>query len=78
MAKNTLKGLLELDEYMRYRAKREGVQWKMDMDFLGHTWDTGCDTFFGVRINEIRIISDVQQPAMLADWRREKASSIKR
>lgn len=62
--------LYQLEEYMRYRATREGLPWQLNVDFLHRYYEAGIRTFFGVALNREQLLEDAQQPEMFADWLR--------
>jgi hypothetical protein len=64
-----VRGVAEkLDKYMRFRAAKEGVGYKLSPEFFQAAMRQGCDTFFGVTTKGDEIIGDEQQPALFKQW----------
>jgi hypothetical protein len=62
----------DLDDYMRFRAQREGLAWKLDPQFLARHYRMGVREFFGVVIDDDQLVYDTQQPALLNEWRKRR------
>jgi hypothetical protein len=60
----------DLDDYMRFRAQREGLAWKLDPQFLAQHYRMGVREFFGVVIDDDQLVYDTQQPALFDEWRK--------
>jgi hypothetical protein len=58
----------ELHNYMQFRAAKEGVEHDLYPSFYREHILAGCDTFFGVEVNQDGLVSDVQNPEALKEW----------
>jgi hypothetical protein len=70
----------DLDYYMYFRAKREGVKYKLTPEFFVGGILEGCRKFFGVEIGPdadgvLAILGDEQQPDMLREWLDREAAA---
>jgi hypothetical protein len=61
-----------LDEYMRFRAAKEGVGYDLSPEFFQAAMWQGCDMFFGVTVEGDELISDEQQPELFEQWKKLK------
>jgi hypothetical protein len=59
----------KLDNYMRFRAAKEGVGYEFDPAFYQTAMWLGCDTFFGVTVKGDELIGDEQQPTLFKRWK---------
>jgi hypothetical protein len=65
----------ELDAYMNFRARREGVEWSLTPKFLEQQIRAGIGKFFGVTFANGKLVADEQQPEMFAEWNRSTVAS---
>ena len=63
----------QLHAYMQFRAAHEKVDDKLTPAFFAPHIATGMATFFGVTVDRKGIVSDAQQPLLLARYRKEMA-----
>ncbi len=57
-----------LHSYMAFRAKREGLGYRLSREFYIDGMRKGCHLFFGVEICCCGLVSDAQQPALFEEW----------
>ena len=70
--KRTVKAL---SKYMQARAAFEGVKWELTEAYLQEHFNHGIRTFFGVEVDvNGKLVSDDQQPAFFAKYRRSERS----
>ena len=62
-------GIVELDQYLRFRAALEGVAYDLTPEFLQGPFDCGVRMFFGVRVTERGLVCDQKNPAEFVAWR---------
>ena len=62
-------GIVELDQYFRFRADLEDVAYDLSPEFLQGPFDGGVRVFFGVRITQTAVVCDHRNPAALIAWR---------
>ena len=60
---------VELAEYLRFRAAREGLSSTLTAGWLMGGLCAGCRDFFGIEVNRQGIVRDTQNAAALAAWR---------
>jgi hypothetical protein len=63
-----------LDAYMRFRAADEGVEYDLSPDFFANAIEKGCELFFGVEIQDGKLVADEQQPKLFKKWKRDTNS----
>src|SRR5579872_566215 len=72
-SKDPLENLAEqLDEYMRFRAGREGVEYHFSSIFYLLALDKGVRSFFGVLVSDTALVTDHQQPKLFRQWKAAK------
>src|SRR5262245_24807868 len=54
----------ELDAYMRFRAKHEGVGYELSPKFFADAIKQGCTKFFGVTIQNGQLVDHEEQPEL--------------
>jgi hypothetical protein len=54
----------ELDAYMRFRAKHQGVGYKLSPKFFADAIEQGCTKFFGVTFQNGQLVDDEEQPEL--------------
>jgi hypothetical protein len=62
----------ELDSYMSYRARKENVGYDLSPEFFSKALDQGAVEFFGVEIQDGKLLRDKQQPTLFAEWQAQK------
>jgi hypothetical protein len=63
----------DMDNYMRFRARHEGVAYELTPEFFVSGFLAGCRMFFGIEVDQdadgvLVILGDEQQPDMLREW----------
>jgi hypothetical protein len=58
----------ELHDYMKFRAKKEGLPYGLDAKWFAGYLKAGVRLFFGIETTDKRIIRDEQKPDLLAEW----------
>jgi hypothetical protein len=62
-----------LDAYIRFRARKEGVEYALSPEFFREALARGCVEFFGVAVgNNGELIRDAQFPRFFEEWRKIK------
>jgi hypothetical protein len=61
-----------LDEYIRFRAQREGVEYKFKPEFFEEGILKGCKSFFHVTFSNSKLRADTKCPALFDEWRAMK------
>jgi hypothetical protein len=59
----------ELDAYMRFRAKHEGVGYELSPKFFADAIEQGCEKCFGVTFQNGRLLDDEEQPELFRRWK---------
>jgi hypothetical protein len=61
-----------LDAYMRFRAKKEGVGYELSPDFYREEILLGVRDFFGIVVENGKLVCDKEQPRMFEQWEVKK------
>jgi hypothetical protein len=69
MTKDCRRAAENLDKYMRFRAAKEGVGYKLSPEFYQTAMWLGADKFFGVTLKGDELIGDEQQPPLFKKWK---------
>ena len=66
------RAVANLDDYVRFRAIKEGVDYSLSEDFFRRALETGCRQFFNITVaNTGRLLRDDEHPEWFAEWRSE-------
>jgi hypothetical protein len=67
---------MDLDDYVRFRAIKQGVGYELSEDFFRHALRTGCRGFFNITVaKDGRLVRDDEYPEWFEEWRSEAAES---
>jgi hypothetical protein len=62
--------LKDLDSYIKFRRKREGLKNGLDLDFYVRHFNAGVRNFIGVRVDEEEgLIEDTQNPDTFNEYK---------
>jgi hypothetical protein len=67
----------QLHSYMTFCAKEDGFSYEFDADWFEVRLNAGVFSFFGIETDGKRILRDVQQPKLLAQWRKALSTKCK-
>ena len=59
----------DLDEYMKFRARKENVEYDLSPDFFLLQLREDIRSFFGVECDDERMLRDTQLPQLFKEWR---------
>jgi hypothetical protein len=63
----------DLDEYVRFRAIKQGVGYALSAEFFRHVLRTGCRKCFNITVGKDgRLVSDTEYPAWFEEWKKEQ------
>jgi hypothetical protein len=65
----------DLDDYIRFRAVKQGVGYALSLEFFRHALRTGCRKFFNVTVGKDgRLMRDTEYPRWFEEWKQERAT----
>ena len=63
----------DLDEYVRFRAIKQGVGYALSPWFFRRALQTGCRKFFNVTVGKDgRLMRDTEYPDWFKEWKKEQ------